>query len=518
MSSMEELSAIANDLPLIIPPAEVGDYILLLSKTKAALDTVLAEDDYQPEPDLKQTPREDVHFPTSDNEHNAWAWRCHCSHKSPSNSLLQGRTVCLKDNIAFAGVPCLVGTSVFTGWTPKTDATVATRILEAGGVIAGKAVCENLSRGAVSSTAATGPVHNPFARGYSAGGSSSGTAALVASGAVDLGIGCDQGGSVRIPASLCGLYGLKATSGLVPYTGIVSNDAMVDYVGPITRTCSDCALLLEAIAGADGLDDRQLAGTPFPKDVPSYSRMLADTKADGVKGLKIGILKEGLTSPAMQSAVLDKFQQAVKVFERLGASVSDVSVPLHEQARTMYSVMTKMSNHMGMLGQAVGRRQVMLTDLQEIKSLPYTLEATSKMSVMAKEGMLSGEFLWRNSPHAYSKAVNLFRRLGEEYNTILGDVDLIVMPTTATPSEPLPASNASPLSQMAAAWGKTENTCPFNATGHPALAMPIGMIESASDSNVKVPTSLQLVSKFWDESLLLRAAYTWENEVDWKNF
>lgn len=280
-----------------------------------------------------------------------------------------------------AGVPCLLGTDTFTGWIPKTDATVVTRILEHGGTIAGKAVCENLSRGAVSSTAASGPVDNPYAKGYSAGGSSSGTASLVGSGAVDMGIGCDQGGSIRIPASLCGLYGFKATTGLVPYTAIASNDATVDCVGPITRTCIDCAELLQAIAGVDGLDDRQIAGVPFPKDVPRYAEILRsmDTK-EGLKGVKIGILKEGLESPVLDAGVKSKFMTAADVFEQLGAEVKEVSVPIHTQARTIYTVMSKMGNHMGMLGQATGRRGVLLTDLFEQKNLPYTQTVFDKVS------------------------------------------------------------------------------------------------------------------------------------------
>jgi amidase len=159
--------------------------------------------------------------PKSENPDNAWAYRFNLSHKSPPSTLLKDKTLCIKDNICVAGVPCLVGTETFTGWVPKMDATVVTRILEAGGIIKGKAVCENLSTSAASFTAATGPVDNPYAKGYSAGGSSSGTANLVAKGEVDLGIGADQGGSIRIPASLCGLFGFKATSGLVPYTGCV---------------------------------------------------------------------------------------------------------------------------------------------------------------------------------------------------------------------------------------------------------------------------------------------------------
>lgn len=324
-------------------------------------------------PDYDLIPRKDLHLePKEKNKLGAWAWRFTASSSRPTSDLLKGRSVCLKDNICVAGVPCLLGTDTIQDWAPSTDATIVPRILAAGATIVGKAVCENLSRGAVSVTAATGPVSNPYAMGYSAGGSSSGTGALVGSGAVDLGIGCDQGGSVRIPASLCGLYGFKATIGLVPYTGIVSNDASLDYVGPMTMTCMDNALLLEAIAGVDGLDDRQAAGTPFPKDVPPYAKLLKETKSQGVRGLRIGILKEGLDQPFINLDVKAKFQAAVAVFEKLGATVEEVSIPMHNQARTLYTVYSKMGNDMGMMGRAVGRKQMLLTDLFEKKNLPYT--------------------------------------------------------------------------------------------------------------------------------------------------
>lgn len=222
-------------------------------------------------------------------------------------------------------------------------------------------------------------MHNPYAHGFSAGGSSSGTATLVASGATDMGIGCDQGGSIRIPASLCGLYGFKPTVGLVPYTGIASNDACLDFVGPMTKTCLDNAILLEVIAGVDGLDDRQAAGAPFPRQVPHYAQLLEETKEDGIKGLKIGILREGLDLPGINPQVEAKFQEAMNVFRRLGATVEDVHILIHSQARTIIVVLSKMGNHMGMLGKATGRRQMMLTDLFEKKSLPYTPEVLNKV-------------------------------------------------------------------------------------------------------------------------------------------
>lgn len=221
------------------------------------------------------------------------------------------------------------------------DATIVSRILEAGGIITGKAVCENYSTSAASFTAATGPIDNPLVTGYSAGGSSSGTANLVGKGEVDMGIGADQGGSIRIPASLCGLVGFKATAGLIPYTGCVSNEATIDYVGPITRNVLDNAILLEAIAGVDGLDDRQRAGTPFRDQVPKYSQILLDTKDAGIKGLKIGLLKEGTTSKITDPGVESKFKAAAAVFKELGAIVEEVSIPIHELAPAIFGAASK---------------------------------------------------------------------------------------------------------------------------------------------------------------------------------
>ncbi|KAH8886168.1 amidase signature enzyme [Thozetella sp. PMI_491] len=517
--SKEDVLSVASDLAFDIPDHEIDDYAVLLTRMEKNLQQVASLDDYQPVPDTEKAPRKNIHFPKPENNTlGAWAWKFDLSSSAPSSTLLQGKTLCLKDNICVAGVPCLLGTDTFKDWVPVTDATVVTRIIDAGGIITGKAVCENLSRGAVSVTAATGPVHNPYARGYSVGGSSSGTAALVASDAVDMGIGCDQGGSVRIPASLAGLYGFKPTAGLVPYTGIVSNDASLDYAGPITKTCLDNALLLEAISGADGLDDRQGAGIPMPQYIPHYSKLLLDAHANGgIRGLKVGVLKEGLPQNTDPN-VAQKLRQAVAVLEKLGASVSEVSVPMHAQARTIYSVLSKMGNHMGMIGRATGRRQVMLTDLFEKKALPYTPEVVAKMSVMSKEGLLSGEYAWQRYPTVYPKAVNLGRKLQDLYDEVLNTVDVLVMPTNIMVANPFPPENASPVQQIDAGVGKTENTCPFNASGHPALAVPIGFAPAPEDASIKLPVSMQIVGKYHDELKILRVAYAWEQEINWKEF
>jgi amidase len=144
----------------------------------------------------------------------------------PTTTELESRTIAIKDNIAIATIPCTNGTAALS-WTPNLDATVVTRILDASGLITGKAACENACFEGISDSSLTGLVHNPYADNYSCGGSSSGSGRLVASGQVDMALGCDQGGSIRIPASSCGIVGLKPTWGLVPYTGIVSLEATI---------------------------------------------------------------------------------------------------------------------------------------------------------------------------------------------------------------------------------------------------------------------------------------------------
>ena len=204
---------------------------------------------------------------------------------------------------------------------PDIDATIVNRILDEGGEIAGKAVCEYYCVSGGSHTSSTGPVQNPRKHGFTTGGSSSGSAALVAAGEVPMAIGGDQAGSIRIPASYCGIVGMKPTFGLVPYTGIGPLEITIDTAGPMTANVADNALLLEVIAGPDGLDARQ---HQVPR-VDKYTEALRQ----GVKGLRIGVLKEGFGHPNAEPDVDAKVRAAAERFKSLGASVEEVSVPEH---------------------------------------------------------------------------------------------------------------------------------------------------------------------------------------------
>jgi amidase len=164
---------------------------------------------------------------------------------------------------------------------------------------------------------------------------------LVAKGEVDLAIGGDQGGSIRLPSSCNGIVGLKPTTGLVPYTGIASLEPVIDHAGPMTRTVLENALLLQAVAGADGIDDRQLAGCPFPEAVPDYPAIARE----GVKGLRVGILTEGFDHPMADARVCDLVKKAAKALVALGAVVADVSVPMHRDAPDIWAVSTHTHTH-----------------------------------------------------------------------------------------------------------------------------------------------------------------------------
>src|SRR4029079_2168615 len=253
-----------------------------------------------------------------ENKHNAWYVKT--TVEGASRGKLKGKTVVLKDNIMLAGVPMMNGAATLEGYVADIDATVVTRILDAGGPIVGKVHCEHFCLSGGSHTNSTGAVHNPHKMGYSAGGSSSGSGVVVALGEVDMAIGGDQGGSIRMPSSFCGTYGMKPTWGLVPYTGIMPLETFVDPTGPMTASVADNALLLEVLAGDDGYDPRIKA----PKG-EEYTRALGR----GVKGMKIGIRKEVFEQPTAEAAVNESVREAAKRFKDLGATVETVSIPMH---------------------------------------------------------------------------------------------------------------------------------------------------------------------------------------------
>ncbi|MGH7174101.1 MAG: amidase family protein, partial [Gemmataceae bacterium] len=312
----EQIHEIARDLGFAMSPDEIDAYT---EAAEAGVQLYEAVDRMSDNLTPVKYPRTPGYHPEgAENKFNAWYVKV--TIEGSNGGKLAGKRIALKDSICLAGVPMMNGSTILDGYVPDVDATIVTRILDAGGTIAGKAHCEFFCLSGGSHTGAKGPVHNPRRTGYSAGGSSSGSAALVAAGEVAMAIGCDQGGSIRIPSSYCGVYGMKPTYGLVPYTGIMSIDPTFDHAGPITASVADNALLLEVLAGPDGIDPRQ----------PSVSAT-AYTEALGrpVDDMRIAIVKEGFGHANSEPDVDETVRKAAAAFVKLGATVDEVSIPLH---------------------------------------------------------------------------------------------------------------------------------------------------------------------------------------------
>jgi amidase len=415
----DDIRKVASSIGVKMVETEVEDYYTIRKEMTSVFDRLLKMPEYHLPVDAGRFPRRNVHLPSAQENVLGVAW-AHSFSVGGGNTnptgLLAGKTLCLKDNICVAGVPQVNGTAIISPWTPESDATLVTRILEAGGEIIGTATCENMSYSAASNTSAAGTIHNPYAPGYSAGGSSSGVGALVGSpeGLCAMGIGADQGGSIRIPAAMCGAVGLKPTHGLVPYTGVVSSEAIMDHVGPICKNVMDTAILLEAIAGRDGLDDRAVGAQRHGEIKYSTNLMSwfeASMKAHGslskiLTGMKIGILKEGMEHPAVHPEMRKKVYSSAYKLRELGAEVTEISMPAHVAGSDIWMGVRRLGGAVTLSGKAVGRKQYTLTSFLS-KLLPMTQDKWENTPPAVKSTILNGNDALEKYPSLYHKCLNL---------------------------------------------------------------------------------------------------------------
>ncbi|KAK2810805.1 hypothetical protein FQN50_002628 [Emmonsiellopsis sp. PD_5] len=511
--TIEDVHRTFGKLGIAPAPEDANDYFKLLAAAHDCAKVVEALPDYEPTVDLKRFPRNNVHRPSKEEQLYGSAWAHTFSIKGASiEGPLSGKTVCLKDCIAVAQVPQLLGTDMIDPWTPESDATVVTWALESGAEIVGTANCESWCQSTSSFSSAYGTIDNPYAAGYSAGGSTSGAAALVGGGDVDIAIGADQGGSIRVPAALCGCVGLKPTHGLVPYTGIASNDAVNDHAGPLSRTVVDTALCLDAISGYDGIDDRAL-GAPT-HGTTTFAADLKATETEGVKGMKIGILKEAfemaIVDPSMKEFVLS----AAWKFKDLGATVEEVSIPDHNLGTAIWTIEQRISGCLTLMGLQHGRRGLAMTKIEAAK-LPWTQEKFDKLFPTTQNVLLNGLYLMEKFPSLYAKSVNLGRRLRDSYERTLREYDVLILPSTSFVA-PKHGTRTTPMSTIAPTVGLTSNTAMFDATGQPAMTIPIGFLPAKEDPDVLLPAGMQIVSGLWKDAKVLRVGHAWEKAYNWK--
>ena len=497
--SAGDIADIAASFGMPLSRGDAESFLGLMQGVLAAYRRVdeLAE----PKPAVKY-PRDGGHRPTpAENPLNAWAWRTDV--RGAAEGPLAGRTVALKDTTCLAGVPMRNGTSLLEGFVPDFDATVAERILAAGGRITGKASCENLCFSGGSHTNFLGPVHNPHRHGHATGGSSSGSAALVASGAVDMALGGDQGGSVRIPASWCGVYGLKPTYGLVPCTGMFPIEQTLDHAGPICGSTRDVALLLSVIAGRDPRDPRQ-----FECETHDYLAAIGK----GAKGLKIALVEEGFGRPESEAAVDAKVRAGAARFRELGAELAEVSIPMHEDGIAIWTAIAAegaaelmiKGNGTGTNWQGYYPTGLLEAFAEARHARPLELPETVKLV------LFTGEYMHRvHHNRYYAKAQNLRPVLRAAYDRVLAEHDLLLMPTTPMKAQPLPPAGCAREESFARALEMINNLCQSCATGHPAITLPCGMVDG-------LPIGLMLIGRKFDEATVLQASDAFEASGDWR--
>lgn len=498
--SLSQMRSMADRFGMSLSDDELCQFSEIMEPYIQSYDRLDALPDYLPE---VRYPRSPGHRPSpAENPMNAWYYKTNI--KGAMDGPLRDKKIVLKDTVCLAGVPMMNGSSIMEGYTPEIDATIVTRILDAGAIIVGKSHCENLCLSGGSHTNSTGPVHNPWKHGYMAGGSSSGSAALVAAGEVDMAIAGDQGGSIRIPSSNCGVYGMKATHGLVPYSGIMPVEQTIDHVGPITSNVADNALFLEILAGEDGLDPRQRAPKTY-----RYTEAIGK----GCHGLRIGILKEGFARPESEADVDAKVRAAADKFTSLGAIVSEVSIPEHELAGDAWVAITVegLQDHM-MHGNSAGTNYAGLYLPSMIDHFANWRSRADELSHSLKTCMFIGEhFQTQYRGRFYGKAQNLMRLVRLKYKEAFRQYDVLLMPTVPMKAQQIPGSDVSISEYVARAFEMVGNTAAFNAGHFPAMSIPCGLSEG-------LPIGMMLVADDFCEMTIYQAAHAFEQSGDWRTF
>ncbi len=448
-------------------------------------------------------PRDAGYRPSeAENPFNGWYWKTEI--RGAESGPLAGERLAIKDNIAVGGVPMSSGSRSLEGFVPTKDATVVTRLLEAGATIAGKANCEDMSFSGSGHTCAYGPVRNPRKPSHSPGGSSNGSAVVVAAGDVKMALGSDQGGSVRIPAAWTGVVGLKPTYGLVPHNGCMVMDMTLDHVGPLADTVENAARVLSVIAGPHPRDPRQAEFRHMNLRTDYLTHL-----DGGVAGTRIGILEDGfghepwddLGLLGSEPVVDDQVRAAVARLEDEGAAVSSISVPLHKDGLRIWLGIHVEGPAEIMRTGGVGSNWAGDYDVALAASLRRgmhghgaDLSPTVKL-VRLVAAHLHSEYLGLY----YAKAQNLRWALRDAYLSALETCDVLVLPTVPTRATPLPPSDCTIQEAIGAGLNMVNNTGQFDVAGLPAISVPCGAEEG-------LPIGLMIVGRPFEDDVVLRVA------------
>ena len=401
---------------------------------------------------------------------------------------LAGVPVALKDNLCTRGVPTTCSSKILAGWKPPYDATVVGRLVAAGAIMVGKTNLDEFAMGSSTENSAFGPTRNPHDPTRVPGGSSGGSAAAVAAGFVPLSLGSDTGGSIRQPAALCGVVGVKPTYGRVSRYGLVAFASSLDQIGPFATTVADAAACYDVIAGWDPFDS-----TSIPEPLEPTSAALGR----GVQGLRVGVVSE-MTSEAMGIApdVLVRVREAADALAAAGATVTEVSVPACVYGLSAYYLIAP-AEASSNLARFDGVRFGLRVDAPTTAEMQRATRTAGFGPEVKRRIMLGTYALCAGYYDAYyGKAQRVRRLILEDFERAYGEVDVLLSPTSPTTAFPLGAKTTDPLTM----YLNDVCTIPSNLAGHPALSVPFG---TGSDG---MPVGVQLMGPALSESLLFQVA------------
>jgi aspartyl-tRNA(Asn)/glutamyl-tRNA(Gln) amidotransferase subunit A len=406
--------------------------------------------------------------------------------KGTDHGPLHGIPIALKDNMSTRGVETTASSQILAGYVPPYDATVVTKLREAGAVLVGKTNLDEFAMGSSTENSAYGTTHNPWDIGRIPGGSSGGSAAAVAAGSALGALGSDTGGSIRQPASLTGVVGLKPTYGTVSRYGLIAFASSLDQIGPLSRSVGDAALTLEAIWGHDPLDATSYAGE-YPELGAGLNR--------GVAGLRVGVVKE-LSGEGYESDVADTTARMVDELSNAGADVVEVSLPTFDIALSAYYLIAP-AEASANLARFDGIRFGLRVDGATTEELMAKTRGEGFGPEVVRRILLGTYALSAGYYDAfYGQAQKVRAAIREDFGKAYSDVDVLVSPTSPTVAFEIGERTSDPL----AMYLSDICTIPSNLAGHPAISVPVGVDERG------LPIGFQVMAPALGEEVMFQAA------------
>ncbi len=411
-------------------------------------------------------------------------------------SPIAGIPIALKDNICTQGVATTCSSRMLEDFIPPYDAHVVTRLREAGAIIIGKTNLDEFAMGSSTENSAIGPTRNPWNTAHAPGGSSGGSAAAVAAQFAPLALGSDTGGSIRQPASFCGVVGLKPTYGRVSRYGLVAYASSLDQIGPFARDVEGAALLFDVIAGHDERDSTSV-NRPVPK--------CWDTVNQPLTGLRVGVAKEHFGA-GLDTEVEAATRKAIEVYRSLGATIVDLSLPHSKYAIAVYYLIAcseASSNLARYDGVHYGHRAEKFSNMIDM----YKASRAEGFGAEVKRRVMLGTYALSSGYYDayYLKALKVRRLIRNDFDAAFEKVDVILSPTSPMPAFKVGEMSDDPLKMYLA----DIYTISANLAGLPGISVPAGMSSSG------LPIGLQLLAAPFEEERLLRAARMFENATDW---